>query len=96
MAGQRMSRLTVEPGRHIYRDGKPFVYVARAALPDSAHGAAPAEADEFTRGAVECINALRAIVGPDPGNRWGYDAAGNALNDEIRNAARAALAKVGG
>lgn len=36
-----MSRLTVEPGRHIYRDGKPFVYVSRAGAPDAGHWATP-------------------------------------------------------
>jgi len=41
------------------------------------------------------VKALRALVG-NGNNRWGYDVAANALNDDIRNEARAALAEAEG
>ena len=46
-----MSRYTVEPGRHIYRDGKPFIYIGR---PDD--GAYPTEADLVTHTIAACLN----------------------------------------
>ena len=40
--------------------------------------------------------ALKAIVGQQPPNRWGYDSAGIALDDEWRAQARTALAQAEG
>jgi len=40
--------------------------------------------------------ALKAIVGQQPPNRWGYDSADIALDDEWRAQARAALAQAEG
>lgn len=37
----------------------------------------------------ELIDTLGAVVGQDHPNKWGYDAAGIAMNDEWRNKARA-------
>ena len=41
------------------------------------------------------VKALRALVGTG-NNRWFYDVAANALNDDIGNEARAALAEAEG
>jgi hypothetical protein len=43
-------RYSVEPGRNIYRDGKPFVYVSGAG------DYIPVEADDFTRETAHAVN----------------------------------------
>lgn len=48
-------RYTREPGRHIHRDGKPFVYVGRV---EASHGgtASPVEADDISWQIVALLN----------------------------------------
>ena len=51
---------------------------------------------KFIAAAPAMYEALKAIVGQQTPNRWGYDAAGIALSDEWRAQARAALAQAEG
>ena len=51
---------------------------------------------KFIAAAPAMYEALKAIVGQQTPNRWGYDAAEIALNDEWRAQARAALAQAEG
>ena len=44
----------------------------------------------------ELVSVLREIVGQQAPNRWGYDAAGIALDDDWRTRAQAVLAKAEG
>ena len=46
-----MSRYTVEPGRHIHRDGKPFIYIGR---PNG--DVSPTEIDAITHTICSCLN----------------------------------------
>ena len=41
---------TLEPGRNIYRDGKPFVYISKCPYPVE-----PSDADDFARLVVKLL-----------------------------------------
>lgn len=58
---------TVEPGRHIHRDGVPFVYIGRVDAPHHEPGkpnayVSPTDCDTFTRDAVRAVNAHDKLV----------------------------------
>ena len=62
-----VKRYTVEAGRQIYRDGKPFVSIHREGLggpTEEDRGPSPTEADELTHVIAALLNRLgsRAIV----------------------------------
>lgn len=44
-------RFTVEPGRHIHRDGKPFIAVTRVGIDTS-----PTECDDITHAIAALLN----------------------------------------
>lgn len=46
--------------------------------------------------APDLLEALKAIIGDQPEDKYGYFAAHNAMNDDKRQAARAAIAKATG
>jgi hypothetical protein len=79
-------------GRALYTDGRRpdgkmlATLFGRPTREQDANGALMAAAPDL-------LAALREIVGQDAPNRWGYDCASIALDDDWRTRARAALAK---
>ena len=66
-----MATYTIEPGRHIYRDGAPFVYVTYSVNPEtSVRSASPAEADSFARHIAACVNACEQMRAVLSGTEW--------------------------
>lgn len=62
-----MDKYTLEAGRAIRRNGRPFVSIHRSADPAGGFGAAPVEADTFARFIVAAIDALREAY-TEPGS----------------------------
>ena len=54
---ETMPKYTINPGRHIYRDGKQFIYIGR-----NHEGAAPHEADDMARLICRLLNEYEAGV----------------------------------